>query len=72
VGGTDTVARRVRVHLVDPSAFTPPYDRALARTVRTVARLRSTRDADRERGLRDGAAPALTVAARTLRSLRRK
>jgi acyl-CoA reductase-like NAD-dependent aldehyde dehydrogenase len=49
-----------------------PYDRALARTVRTVARLRSTRDADRERGLRDGAAPALTVAARTLRSLRRR
>ncbi len=49
-----------------------PYDRALARTVRTVARLRSTRDADRERGLRDGAAPALTVAARTLKSLRRK
>jgi succinate-semialdehyde dehydrogenase/glutarate-semialdehyde dehydrogenase len=49
-----------------------PYDRALARTVRTVARLRSTRDADRERGLRDGAAPALTVAARTLRTLRRK
>jgi succinate-semialdehyde dehydrogenase/glutarate-semialdehyde dehydrogenase len=49
-----------------------PYDRALARTVRAVAHLRSTRDADRERGLRDGAAPALTVAARTLRSLRRK
>ncbi len=48
------------------------YDRALARTVRAVAHLRSTRDADRERGLRDGAAPALTVAARTLRSLRRK
>jgi acyl-CoA reductase-like NAD-dependent aldehyde dehydrogenase len=49
-----------------------PYDRALARTVRAVAHLRSTRDADRERGLRDGAAPALTVAARTLRTLRRK
>jgi acyl-CoA reductase-like NAD-dependent aldehyde dehydrogenase len=49
-----------------------PYDHALARTVRSVARLRSTRDADRERGLRDGAAPALTVAARTLRSLRRR
>jgi succinate-semialdehyde dehydrogenase/glutarate-semialdehyde dehydrogenase len=49
-----------------------PYDRALARTVRALAHLRSTRDADRERGLRDGAAPALTVAARTLRTLRRK
>jgi acyl-CoA reductase-like NAD-dependent aldehyde dehydrogenase len=49
-----------------------PYDRALARTVRAVAHLRSTRDADRGRGLRDGAAPALTVAARTLRTLRRK
>jgi acyl-CoA reductase-like NAD-dependent aldehyde dehydrogenase len=49
-----------------------PYDRALARTVRAVARLRSTRDADRERGLRQGAAPAVTVARRTLRSLRRR
>jgi acyl-CoA reductase-like NAD-dependent aldehyde dehydrogenase len=49
-----------------------PYDRALARTVRAVARLRSTRDADRERGLRDGAAPALTVVARTMKSLRRR
>jgi len=49
-----------------------PYDRALARTVRAVARLRSTRDADRERGLREGAAPALTVVARTLRSLQRR
>jgi glycosyltransferase involved in cell wall biosynthesis len=26
----DSVAGRTRVHLVDPSAFTPPYDRALA------------------------------------------
>jgi acyl-CoA reductase-like NAD-dependent aldehyde dehydrogenase len=48
-----------------------PYDRALERTGRAIARLRSTRDADRERGLKDGARPALTVAARTLRSLRR-
>jgi succinate-semialdehyde dehydrogenase/glutarate-semialdehyde dehydrogenase len=49
-----------------------PYDRALARTVRAIARLRSTRDADRERGLKEGARPALTVVARTLRTLRRR
>src|SRR3954447_16269885 len=31
VPATDSVSRQpVRVHLVDPSAFTPPYDRALA------------------------------------------
>jgi acyl-CoA reductase-like NAD-dependent aldehyde dehydrogenase len=49
-----------------------PYDRALARTVRAVAHLRSARDADRERGLRDGMKPALTVATRTIKSLRRR
>ena len=49
-----------------------PYDRALGRTVRALARLRSTRDADRERGLREGARPALTVASRTLKTLRRR
>jgi delta 1-pyrroline-5-carboxylate dehydrogenase len=49
-----------------------PYDRALSGTVRALARLRSTRDADRERGLRDGARPALTVASRTLKTLRRR
>lgn len=48
-----------------------PYDRALARTGRAIAQLRSTRDADRERGLKDGARPALSVVARTLRTLRR-
>ncbi|HWH94756.1 MAG TPA: aldehyde dehydrogenase family protein [Baekduia sp.] len=48
-----------------------PYDRPLARTVRALAHLRSTRDADRERGLKDGAAPALTVVRRTLKTLRR-
>ena len=26
----DSAAGRIRVQLVDPSAFTPPYDRALA------------------------------------------
>ncbi|HEY6760968.1 MAG TPA: aldehyde dehydrogenase family protein [Baekduia sp.] len=49
-----------------------PYDRALAPAGRALARLRSTRDADRERGLREGARPALAVATRTLRSLRRR
>ena len=49
-----------------------PYDRALARTVRSLARLRSTRDADRTQGLREGAGPALAVTRRTLRTLRRR
>jgi hypothetical protein len=49
-----------------------PYDRALGKTVRALARLRSTRDADRERGLREGAGPALTVVARTVKTLRRR
>jgi acyl-CoA reductase-like NAD-dependent aldehyde dehydrogenase len=49
-----------------------PYDAALARTGRAVARLRSTRDADRERGLREGARPAMRVAGRTARALRRR
>ncbi|HMJ33870.1 MAG TPA: aldehyde dehydrogenase family protein [Baekduia sp.] len=49
-----------------------PYDAALVRTGRAVAQLRSTRDADRERGLREGARPALRVAARTVRALRRR
>lgn len=48
-----------------------PYDRALERTGRAIARLRSARDADRERGLKDGARPALAVVARTLKTLRR-
>lgn len=49
-----------------------PYDRALARTVRSLAHLRSTRDTDRTRGLREGAGPALAVTRRTLRTLRRR
>jgi acyl-CoA reductase-like NAD-dependent aldehyde dehydrogenase len=47
-----------------------PYDRALERTGRAITRLRSVRDADRERGLKDGARPALTVVARTLKTLK--
>jgi succinate-semialdehyde dehydrogenase/glutarate-semialdehyde dehydrogenase len=49
-----------------------PYDAAQARTGRAIARMRSVRDPDRERAWREGAAPALKVAGRTLRSLRRR
>jgi acyl-CoA reductase-like NAD-dependent aldehyde dehydrogenase len=44
-----------------------PYDDKLVKTGRTVARMRSARDADREAGLREGALPTLRVAARALR-----
>jgi hypothetical protein len=37
-----------------------------------VGQLRSVRDADRQRGLREGARPTLTVASRTLKTLRRR
>ncbi|HYF28223.1 MAG TPA: aldehyde dehydrogenase family protein [Baekduia sp.] len=47
-----------------------PYDAALGSTGRALARLRSARDADRERALRHGTIPVARVAARTLRSLR--
>jgi acyl-CoA reductase-like NAD-dependent aldehyde dehydrogenase len=44
-----------------------PYDAGLVQAGRTVARMRSARDADREAGLREGAVPTLRVAARALR-----
>jgi acyl-CoA reductase-like NAD-dependent aldehyde dehydrogenase len=44
-----------------------PYDAGLVKAGRTVARMRSARDADREAGLKDGALPTLRVAARALR-----
>jgi acyl-CoA reductase-like NAD-dependent aldehyde dehydrogenase len=44
-----------------------PYDARLVKAGRTVARMRSARDADREAGLREGAVPTLRVAARALR-----
>ena len=47
-----------------------PYDRALARTVRAVAHLRSTRDADREQALKHGSAALAKVAGRWVRTLR--
>jgi acyl-CoA reductase-like NAD-dependent aldehyde dehydrogenase len=49
-----------------------PYDATLARAARAIGELRSTRDADRERALKHGSLPALRVAGRTLKTLRRR
>lgn len=49
-----------------------PYDAALGRTGRAISRARSLRDADRERAWRHGTIPAAQVAARTIRTLRRR
>jgi succinate-semialdehyde dehydrogenase/glutarate-semialdehyde dehydrogenase len=49
-----------------------PYDETLARAGRALALLRSARDADRERALKEGGAPLVRVAGRALRSLRRR
>jgi len=48
-----------------------PYDDQLVRAVRAVAGLRSARDPDRERALREDALPLLRVTGRWLRALRR-
>jgi succinate-semialdehyde dehydrogenase/glutarate-semialdehyde dehydrogenase len=48
-----------------------PYDAQLVRAVRAVAGLRSARDADRERALREDALPLLRVTGRWLRAMRR-
>ncbi|HEY7618192.1 MAG TPA: aldehyde dehydrogenase family protein [Solirubrobacteraceae bacterium] len=48
-----------------------PYDEHLARAARAVAGLRSARDADRERALREDAVPLLRVTGRWLRAMRR-
>jgi acyl-CoA reductase-like NAD-dependent aldehyde dehydrogenase len=48
-----------------------PYDTALVKAAHAVAGLRSARDADRERALRQGTLPVARVAARWVRSLRR-
>jgi len=48
-----------------------PYDVALARAAHAVAGLRSARDADRERALREGTIPLAQTTRRWLRSLRR-
>jgi succinate-semialdehyde dehydrogenase/glutarate-semialdehyde dehydrogenase len=60
----------------DPPAGRPywwhPYDETLARAGRALALLRSVRDADRERALKEGGAPLARVAGRALRALRRR
>jgi acyl-CoA reductase-like NAD-dependent aldehyde dehydrogenase len=49
-----------------------PYDPSLVAAWRALARLRSVRDADRERGWRSGARPLARVALRSLRAARRR
>lgn len=53
-----------------PAAVRPfwwfPYDASLTRTVRAITELRSVRDSDRERALRQGAQPLLRVARRVV------
>jgi acyl-CoA reductase-like NAD-dependent aldehyde dehydrogenase len=53
-------------------AWWQPYDRSLVAAWRALARIRSVRDVDRERGWRSGALPLARVAGRTLRSVRRR
>src|SRR4051794_3824846 len=48
-----------------------PYDETLIRAARALALLRSVRDPDRERALKEGGAPLVRVAGRVLESLRR-
>jgi acyl-CoA reductase-like NAD-dependent aldehyde dehydrogenase len=48
-----------------------PYDPSLVAAWRALARLRSVRDADRERGWRHGALPLARVARRSLQAVRR-
>ncbi len=49
-----------------------PYDDSLVDAWRALARLRSARDADRERGWREGARPLARVARRTVKAVRRR
>jgi acyl-CoA reductase-like NAD-dependent aldehyde dehydrogenase len=49
-----------------------PYDGSLVRAARAVVGLRSARDADRERALREGALPIARVTGRWLRSFRQR
>jgi succinate-semialdehyde dehydrogenase/glutarate-semialdehyde dehydrogenase len=49
-----------------------PYDSSLVAAWRALARLRSARDIDRERGWRNGALPLARVACRSLRAFRRR
>ncbi len=76
--GTAALRAMVEPKLVtwDPPAgrmpWWQPYDAALVAAWRALARLRSARDSDRERGLRDGALPLARVAGRSLRAVRRR
>jgi acyl-CoA reductase-like NAD-dependent aldehyde dehydrogenase len=49
-----------------------PYDETLVRAARALALLRSVRDPDRERALKEGGVPLAKVATRALKSLRRR
>lgn len=49
-----------------------PYDEGFSRAAQAVVRLRSLRDRDRERALRDGTLPIARVAARALRARGRR
>ena len=49
-----------------------PYDGSLVAAWRALARVRSARDSDRERGWRNGALPLARVAGRSLRAMRRR
>lgn len=49
-----------------------PYDATLGSAARALGLLRSQRDPDRERALKQGSLPLLRVAVRTLRALRRR
>jgi succinate-semialdehyde dehydrogenase/glutarate-semialdehyde dehydrogenase len=49
-----------------------PYDASLVDAWRALARLRSVRDSDRERGWRTGARPLARVALRSVRAARRR
>jgi len=53
-------------------AWWQPYDPSLVAAWRALARLRSVRDSDRERGWRSGALPLARVAMRSLRAARRR
>jgi acyl-CoA reductase-like NAD-dependent aldehyde dehydrogenase len=61
---------------VDPAAgrmaWWHPYDESLVGAWRALGRLRSVRDADRERGWREGARPLARVASRTIKAARRR
>ncbi|MFP5361783.1 MAG: aldehyde dehydrogenase family protein [Thermoleophilia bacterium] len=60
----------------DPAAgrmpWWQPYDASLVAAWRALARLRSARDADRERGWRNGLLPLARVAGRSLRAARQR